>query len=218
MCYIYIWNLCCCHSPSVQRWVKMPMFFCSLLMKLHIAICQTCIIFLSLFQASNQYLRNVKVSDNWKYSLLLKLVEDSDIFHSNFDYQIINYLIMPWLPRTLPSKSQTSGIQKGKNLKTLKTVSKSYSHKTVPYESRFMGKDTDAWKDWGHKEKGVTEDEMVGWHHRFNEHECEQTPGDSEGQGSLACYSPWGHKESDMTEQLNSNHEWEVKLFNVLTI
>ena len=59
---------------------------------------------------------------------------------------------------------------------------------------------------------------MVGWHHRFNGHECEQTPGDSEGQGSLACYSPWGHKESDMTEQLNSNHEWEVKLFNVLTI
>ena len=60
---------------------------------------------------------------------------------------------------------------------------------------------------------------MVGWHHRFNGHECEQTPGDSEGQGSLACCSPWGHKESDMTEQLNnSNNEWEVKLFNVLTI
>ena len=154
MCYIYIWNLCCCHSPSVQRWVKMPMFFCSLLMKLHIAICQTCIIFLSLFQASNQYLRNVKVSDNWKYSLLLKLVEDSDISHSNFDYQIINYLIMPWLPRTLPSKSQTSGIQKGKNLKTLKTVSKSYSHKTVPHESRFMGKDTDAWKIEGIRRTG----------------------------------------------------------------
>ena len=154
MCYIYIWNLCCCHSPSVQRWVKMPMFFCSLLMKLHIAICQTCIIFLSLFQASNQYLRNVKVSDNWKYSLLLKLVEDSDISHSNFDYQIINYLIMPWLPRTLPSKSQTSGIQKGKNLKTLKTVSKSYSHKTVPHESRFMGKDTDAWKIEGIRRMG----------------------------------------------------------------
>ena len=51
----------------------------------------------------------------------------------------------------------------------------------------------------------MTEDDMVGWHHRFNEHEFEQTPGDSEGQGSLACCSPWGRKESDLTEQLNNN-------------
>ena len=47
----------------------------------------------------------------------------------------------------------------------------------------------------------MTEDEMVGWHHRLNGHEFEQTLGDSEGQGSLACCSPQGHKESDMTEQ-----------------
>ena len=46
---------------------------------------------------------------------------------------------------------------------------------------------------------------MVGWHHRLNGHEFEQTPGDGEGQGSLACYSPWGHKQSDMTLQLNNN-------------
>ena len=46
-------------------------------------------------------------------------------------------------------------------------------------------------------------DEMVGWHHRLNGHEFEQTPGDSEGQGSLACCSPWGHKELDTTEGLN---------------
>ena len=45
---------------------------------------------------------------------------------------------------------------------------------------------------------------MVGWHHRLNEHEFEQTLGDGEGQGSLACCIPWGHKESDMTEQLNN--------------
>ena len=51
----------------------------------------------------------------------------------------------------------------------------------------------------GQKEKGTTEDEMVGWHHRLNEHEFEQTLGDSEGQRSLVCCSPWGHKESDMT-------------------
>ena len=46
---------------------------------------------------------------------------------------------------------------------------------------------------------------MVGWHHQLNGHEFEQVPGDGEGQGSLACRSPWGHKESDMTEQLNNN-------------
>ena len=47
----------------------------------------------------------------------------------------------------------------------------------------------------------MSEDEMVGWHHRFNEHAFEQAAGDGEGQGSMACCSPWGHKESDMTEQ-----------------
>ena len=52
------------------------------------------------------------------------------------------------------------------------------------------------------EEKGTKEDEMVGWHHQLNGHEFEQAPGDGDGQGSLACYSPWGHKESDTTEQL----------------
>ena len=51
----------------------------------------------------------------------------------------------------------------------------------------------------------MTEDEMAGWHHRLNGHEFEQTLGDSEGQGSLVSFSPWGGKESDMTEQLNNN-------------
>ena len=50
----------------------------------------------------------------------------------------------------------------------------------------------------------MTEDEMVGWYHRFNGHEFEKTMGDSEGQGSLVCCSPWGHKESAMTEQLKT--------------
>ena len=52
----------------------------------------------------------------------------------------------------------------------------------------------------GQEEKGMTEDEMVGWHHQLNGRESEQTQGASEGQGSLTCYSPWGCKESDMTE------------------
>ena len=51
----------------------------------------------------------------------------------------------------------------------------------------------------------MTEDEMVGWHHRLNGHESEQTPGDSEGRGSLACCSPGGRKKSDMTWRLNNN-------------
>ena len=51
----------------------------------------------------------------------------------------------------------------------------------------------------------MTEDEMVGWHHRLNGHESEQTLGDREGQGSLVCRSPWGGKESVITEQLNNN-------------
>ena len=55
--------------------------------------------------------------------------------------------------------------------------------------SQLIGKEPDAGKDWGQEEKGATEDEMVGWHHPFNGHEFEQTPGDSEGQGSLTCCS-----------------------------
>ena len=62
---------------------------------------------------------------------------------------------------------------------------------------------TDAGRDWGQEEKGMTEDEMVGWHHRLNGHEFEQAPGVGDGQGSLECCSPWGHKESDTTEGLN---------------
>ena len=52
----------------------------------------------------------------------------------------------------------------------------------------------------------MTEDEMVGWHRRFNGHELEQALGDGEGQWGLMCCSPWGHKESDMTEWLNNNN------------
>ena len=65
-------------------------------------------------------------------------------------------------------------------------------------KSRLIGKDPDAGKDW-RQEKGTTEDVMVWWYHRPNEHEFEQTLRDSEEQGSLAWYSPWVHKELDMT-------------------
>ena len=65
--------------------------------------------------------------------------------------------------------------------------------------------DPDGGKDCRQEEKGMTENQMVGWHHRLNGHEFNQTLGDGEGQETLACFSPWGHKESDMTERLNNN-------------
>ena len=73
-------------------------------------------------------------------------------------------------------------------------------------KSKPIGKDPDAGKDWKQEEKGTTEDEMVGWHHQFNGQEFEQTPGDSEGQGNLACCNPWSCKGSDMSEWLNNNN------------
>ena len=67
-------------------------------------------------------------------------------------------------------------------------------------KSRLVGKDPDAEKDRMQEEKGTTENEMVGWHHRLCGHVFEQAPGVSDGQGGLACCSPWGYKESDTTE------------------
>ena len=61
---------------------------------------------------------------------------------------------------------------------------------------RIFGKDPDDGKEWRQEEKGATEDEMVGWHYRLNGHEFEQILGDSEGQGSLAYCSPWGHSQA----------------------
>ena len=66
-----------------------------------------------------------------------------------------------------------------------------------------IGKDPDAGKDWRLEEKGTTEDEMVGGHHRLDGHGFKQAPGVGDGQGSLVCFSPWGCKESDMTEWLS---------------
>ena len=69
--------------------------------------------------------------------------------------------------------------------------------------SWLIGIDSDAERDWGQEEKGTTEDEMAGWHHRLDGREFELTPRVDDGQGGLACCNSWGHKESDMSEQLN---------------
>ena len=66
-----------------------------------------------------------------------------------------------------------------------------------------IGKDPDAGRDWGQEEKGTTENEMAGWHHRLDGHEFEQILGVCDGQGGLACCDSWGRKESDTTERLN---------------
>ena len=73
-----------------------------------------------------------------------------------------------------------------------------------------IGKVLDAGKDCRQEEKGTTEDEMIGWHHRLDGHEFEQALGVSNGQGSLVGYSPWGLKESDMTERLKGTGLWSI--------
>ena len=70
-------------------------------------------------------------------------------------------------------------------------------------ESWLIWKDSDAGKDWGQEEKGMTKDEMAGWHHQLNGHGFGQTLAVGDGQGGLACCGSWGRKESDTTEQLN---------------
>ena len=70
-------------------------------------------------------------------------------------------------------------------------------------KSWLIGKDRDAGRDWGQEEKGMTENEMAGWHHQLDAHEFEWTLGVGHGQGGLACCSSWGHKELNTTERLN---------------
>ena len=79
-----------------------------------------------------------------------------------------------------------------------------------PPDAKSIEKDPDAGKDWGQEEKGVTEDEMFGWHHWLDGHEFEQAPGDGHGQGNLAFCCLWGHKESNTTEWLN----WTDRFFS----
>ena len=97
------------------------------------------------------------------------------------------------------------------NQSILKEISPEYSLEELMLNLKFqyfghdvknwlIWKNPDAGKDWGQEEKGTTEDEMVGWHHQLY---FEQGLGAGDGQGSLACCSPWGHKESDTTERLN---------------
>ena len=83
-------------------------------------------------------------------------------------------------------------------------------------KSWLIAKDLDVGKDWRQEEKGMTEDEMVGWHHRLDGHGFEQIPADGEGQGRLECCSSWGRKEWDTTGWLNNNnYPIHIKIFPV---
>ena len=123
-----------------------------------------------------------------------------------------------WVPKkwcfqiVVLEKTLESLIAKRSNQSILKEINPEYSLEGLMLKlkfqyfwppdatSRLIRKDLDAGKDWRQKEKEVAEDEMVGWQHQLNNgHEFEQTLGDSKGQGSLVCCSPWGHKESDVT-------------------
>ena len=89
---------------------------------------------------------------------------------------------------------------------------------TPDAESWLIWKDPDAGKDWGQEEKGTTEDEMVGWHHRLDGHGFGWTPGVGDGQGGLASCGSWGHKESDTTEQLNWTELNAIEYYPVIKI
>ena len=91
--------------------------------------------------------------------------------------------------------------------------------------SWLIRKDFGAGKDWRQNEKGMTQHEMVGWYHWLNGHEFEQALGDGKGQGSLACCSPWGHNESDMTDDWTTTtidykytHFWKFMVFVVVVV
>ena len=91
-------------------------------------------------------------------------------------------------------------------------------------KNQLIRKDPDAGKDWRQEEKWTTKDEMVRWHHRLNGHEFEQVLGDSEGQGNLVCYSPWGCKELGINECLNNfcqklaNSAWRVTIMILIIL
>ena len=109
----------------------------------------------------------------------------------------IRLLRVPWTARR-SSQSTLKEINPEYSLEGLKLKLK------LQYFGHFMQKadsleNTNAGKDWGQEEKRVTEDEMVGWHHRFSGHKFEQTLGDNEGQESQACCAPWGYKQSNTT-------------------
>ena len=122
-------------------------------------------------------------------------------------------LRVPWTART-SNQSILKEISPGCSLEGMMLKLK------LQYFGHFMRRvdsleNTDAGRDWGQEEKGMTEDEMAGWHHWLDGHESEWTRGVGDGQGGLACCDSWGHKEPGTTEWLNwltdSLITWDIK-------
>ena len=118
-----------------------------------------------------------------------------------------NWCFWLWCWRRLLRVPWTTGRS---NQSILKEINVDYSLEALMPKLQYfdvknwlIGKDPDAGRDWGQEEKGMTDDEMAGWHHWLNEQEFGWTPGVGDGQGGLACCSPWGRKKSDRTEGLN---------------
>ena len=113
-------------------------------------------------------------------------------------------LRVPWTARW-SNQSILKEISPEYSLERLMLKLKLHNSNTSPPDAKtwLIGKDPDAGKDWKQEEKGMTEDEMVGWHHWLDGHEFEQVLGVGDGQRSLACCGPWGCKESDTTEWLS---------------
>ena len=111
-------------------------------------------------------------------------------------------LRVPWTSR----RSNQSILKEINPEYSLEEVMRKLKHQYFGHlmQSPLIGKDPEAGKDWGQKEQGATEDEMVGWHHGHSGQECEWTPGESEGQG--ASCSPWGRKVLDTPEWLKNHH------------
>ena len=122
------------------------------------------------------------------------------------DVKVLNcgvvFLRVPWTARR-SNQSMVKGYQS--RIFIWRTDAEAEAPILVPPDAKnwLIRKDPDAGKDWTQEEKGKTEDEMVGWYHWLDGHEFEQIPGDGDGQGNLACCSPWGCKELDMSEWLN---------------
>ena len=110
-------------------------------------------------------------------------------------------LRVPWIARR-SNQSILKEISPGISLEGMMLKLKLQYFGHLHAKSWLTEKDSDAGRDWGQEEKGMTEDEMAGWHHWLDGCESRWTPGVGDGQGGLACCNSWGRKESDTTEQL----------------
>ena len=140
-------------------------------------------------------------SSNRSSSYSLKITADGDCSHVFKLWCWRRLLRVYWKPRK-SNQSILNDINTEYSLKGLMLKLQYLGH--LMQTSQVIGKDPDAGKDWKQEEKGMTEDETAGWHLQFNGHELGQTPGDVKRQGSLTCYSPWSHKESEKTWKLDN--------------